>query len=455
MGQAQLKITKAIRKGPMPLSGADIIDVAFGDRLPYHRATTFHLAALHPFFIESGLIDPRTGFKVSGLPYGYCGRERSGGIYYYDEYLLYQTGILHNANVKVFGKIDHRKSSLIKFVIYMGVYFGYNHLVIDPKGEYTALVDLLNLEFPGSAKVLRFGQDTTISINLLDNSMSWKVQRDLLASVIVTTMGGDRSKNSLDVVDKELLWEAVKDAHKDREEPTLPVVVEKLFNPTPEMADGMRQPIQFLKEKGYRLALSLRRLTEGDLVGMFDKPTTPGLFKETPLLVMNCEGVSGEAAVIMILLIGFFTQSQWAKENPGQRFHKVITDEAWDLSTYPEFVALMRRAFKLGATYGVANWIVAHHKTNFDRSGNDSAIKDLITDSDTTICFAQDPKELELSADALGFTAAEQERIPHLPPGHAIHKIGSRTGIEVEHASLTRLRQVVETRHLLQRQNRR
>ena len=144
----------------------EILEFLAGDQLPVQRATSRHLSAVNPLFAESGLIDPRTQSKAIGLPWGYCGRERSGGLYFYDEYRLYQARLLHNPNVKVFGEIDHRKSSGVKCMIYRGAACGYNHLVTDRKGEYTALADAI----PGS-KILRFGEGTNLFINPLDKAM--------------------------------------------------------------------------------------------------------------------------------------------------------------------------------------------------------------------------------------------------------------------------------------------
>jgi hypothetical protein len=368
-------------------------------------------------------------------------------LYFYDEYRLYQARLLHNPNVKVFGEIDHRKSSGVKCMIYRGAACGYNHLVTDRKGEYTALANAI----PGS-KILRFGEDTNLFINPLDKAMPIDTQRDLVASMVLTAMSGDRV--TLSIKENSLLWEAIKDAHNhygqgSRRVATLPTLVEKLFQPTQDMADSMHRPVEYLRELGYDMALGLRRLTDTDLRGMFHQETTTNLFQDTPLLVMNCEGITGDAAVIMITLINFFTQSQWGRENPTYRFHKVIHDESWDLAAYPGFVESVSRAFKLGRTWGVANWIVAHHKSNLDRSGNNEAIKDLIADSDTTISYKQHETELENSAADLEFNETEVARILQLEPGFAIHKVANNPGIEVEQVAWPEERALLETSHLL------
>ena len=135
---------------------------------------------------ESGIIDPRTRAKVRGLPIGYCGRDRSGGIFYFDPVQLYQAGIVQNTNVKVFGKIGNRKSAGAKIEICRGINAGYNHLATDRKGEYTLLVNAKG------GKVLRFGVDTDTFINPLDKVMDHNTQVELIANMTLTALGESR-----------------------------------------------------------------------------------------------------------------------------------------------------------------------------------------------------------------------------------------------------------------------
>jgi hypothetical protein len=426
----------------------DVLEFLAGDRLPIHRATSRHLSAVHPWFAESGLIDRRTNSKALGIPIGYAGRERSGGIFYFDEYLLHQAGLIPDLNVKVFGLINHRKSTGEKIKIYRGAACGYNHLVTDRKShEYTPLANAI----PGS-RILKFGEESSHFINPLDPAMTLETQRDLLAAMAITAMG---DRTNLDIRENSLLWEALKESHShfgvgNQGVATLPVLVEKLKNPTGTMAERMGRDMAFVKDLGYNMFLGLRRLTEGDLRGMFHQETTPGLFKAVPLLVLDCEGVKGEKAVIMITLINFFTLSKNAAGNSDDdRFHFVTHDESWDLATYAGFVDSVRQGFKLGRTKGFGNRVVAHHKSNLDRSGQNKAIEDLISDSSTTILYRQDESEIEKSAEELGLNEAEVDRIKQLPPGRAIYKLRGLPGIEVEQFLWPEERQLVNTSHLV------
>src|SRR5579884_1126688 len=229
----------------MAMAIKDWFEIASGDRLPIFRATSRHLSAIHPFFIEGGLVNKMTGNKIPGLPHGFYGRGRTGGIYFFDEVQMYQAGELGNINVAVVGDINYRKSSMIKFMIYNGVIVGYNHLIIDPKGEYGPLAAQLNLEFPGSAKIIKFGENSETFVNPLDRVMPLQTQRELLISLVATATGTESAK--MDIRQKAVLWEAIKEAHNRRRVPTLPDLVNVLFDPGLDLAERMRRPEQEIK----------------------------------------------------------------------------------------------------------------------------------------------------------------------------------------------------------------
>lgn len=406
---------------------AHTLDWLTGNRLPALRESTQHLSALHPYFGESGLIDPRTGRKAGGLYVGEIGADGQGGAHFFDEFLFHASGLLHNPNVMVLGQIDHRKSALVKTIIYRGAAVGYNHLVTDRKGEYTRLAEAI-----AGSVVLRFGDNTRLFINPLDSSMSHETQADLVAAMTLTALGDGRP--ALSVIERSLISEAVKVAHLEHgDSALLQHALELLFAPTPAMCESLRDTSINLQASARNIALGLRRLTEGDLRGMFHQPTTPGLLQDTPLLVLNCEGLQGERAIVMITLINFFSQSQMVGNSGRLKFHRVIHDEAWDLAKYPGFADSVRRAFKLGRSLGVANWLIMHHLANLERSSERSMIHDLIADTDTVISYRQDSREIQSACHALGLHPSYAETIANLVPGVALHRVGSQQPLLVQH----------------------
>ena len=78
--------------------------------------------------------------------------------------------------------------------------------------------------------------------------------------------------------------------------PTLPIVVEAMLVPTEEAARAVRTDVAGLAADGRQVALELRRLVAGDMRGMFDGPTTPGLDLDASLVVLDLSAVFHSAA---------------------------------------------------------------------------------------------------------------------------------------------------------------
>src|SRR5439155_1390224 len=73
----------------------------------------------------------------------YIGTDLHGGSFVYYPWLLYARGILGVANTLVLGMPDFGKSSLTKSWLYRSRVFGRRCEIVDPKGEYSALIDAL------------------------------------------------------------------------------------------------------------------------------------------------------------------------------------------------------------------------------------------------------------------------------------------------------------------------
>jgi len=457
-----------------------------GDRTPVHRATTYQMGGLHPMFTPSELIDPKTLAKVAGEIWGHYGTPiNPGGLFGFNEFILYQLGLLHNFNKKVFGKIDMGKSSGEKILYRRRIAVGFRILVVDPKGEHAVLANGIPGEKPGDppiargipdAKVLRFGKRSGLIINPLDDSMedgidpidvhpedaSRQDRRKELTTRFeflksLTLVGlGDEERTKLRVHENNYLWHCLVDTlnHKgtgSRGQVTLPALVERLYNPPPEVVRKMWRTDEALRREPFiTVADALSRYTEdGDMAGMFHGETTPGLYEDTRLMVMDCSDIQGEQRAIMATAINHFTSGGRSKANPWTRFHWRLYDEVWDLLSMPGVMESLRRSFKLGRSQGIGNIIIAHHKANLDHSSTSSAVQDFISDSDTTVSYYQDEEELERSAGDLKFDAAKRNIIRHLPARSALFVFGNKLpSIVATQVMDKEERALVETSHL-------
>jgi hypothetical protein len=191
--------------------------------------------------------------------------------------------------------------------------------------------------------------------------------------------------------------------------------------------------------------MGLRRLTDGDLKGGFDRETTAGLLEDTPFLRIKCQDLSPARAAITITLVNYFTSAQYGKQNSWGRFHWIFHDESWALAKYVAYVDSLRQSFKLGRSEGKAVWIVVHHLQNLYRSGHYEAIRDLIGDTDTKVIYRQNAREIEESAKELELHNSLISLIPKLNAGTAIWTVGKQHGIPVRHDVWPELLPLVET----------
>ncbi|MBW3609643.1 MAG: ATP-binding protein [Actinobacteria bacterium] len=88
------------------------------------------MQAAYPAVTEAGL----------GSQGVFIGRDAYGGSFVYDPWVLYGDGTLTNANTIVFGHVGFAKSALTKCMLLRQRVFGRQVEIVDPKGEYLALV---------------------------------------------------------------------------------------------------------------------------------------------------------------------------------------------------------------------------------------------------------------------------------------------------------------------------
>jgi hypothetical protein len=185
------------------------------------------------------------------------------------------------------------------------------------------------------------------------------------------------------------------------------------------------------------VALELRRLVEGDLAGMFDGPTSPGLRLDAPVVVLDLSAVfaSPALAVLMTCATGWL---QAILAEPGGPKRLVVVDEAWavlhDLAT----ARWLQAAFKLARAVGVANVAVVHRLSDLRAAGADGSAQQrlaegLLADAETRVVFGQPAAEADASGQLLRLTGTERDLVSRLPRGVALWKVGERSFL-VEHA---------------------
>jgi hypothetical protein len=317
-------------------------------RVPAHVATTRHLSVAYPLATEAGL--GHQGVLI--------GRDVLGGSFVYDPFVLYQQGVITNPNMVVFGQIGRGKSSFVKSYLWRQAVFGRRAWVVDPKGEYRALARAwgvvpvalrpggavrLNPLDTGAASTGVTGDHRGVGGDGTRESAEGVGRRriELSASLAVACLGRDLVPRERAAIDAALTEATRRSLTANHPAPTLPDVVESLLDPSPEAARQLKTDPTTLMEDGRDVALELRRLVHGDLRGMFDGPTTPGLRLDAPLVVLDLAAVYNSPALgVLMACATAWLQNAVAAEHRHRVI--VVVDEAW---------AILSKK-RIGLTYG-------------------------------------------------------------------------------------------------------
>ena len=404
---------------------------------PGHAATTAHFQAAYPFLAEGGL----------GAPGCYIGRDACGGAFLFDPWTAYEQSIMSGPNMLVVGQLGRGKSALLKTYIARQHVFGREAWVLDPKGEFTPLAEAIG----GSVIALVPGGQ--VRLNAISSRMGREAQLSLLRSVAAAALRRELSPEE----DAGLRVALKVVSAAVPEEPTLPEVVDALLHPVQEMTDELVMEPDAFAEATRQVALALQRLCQGDLRGMFDGRTSPGLDLDARLVVLDLSAVQDSAALGILMtcaaawLQGVVMERKRAAEAGERDGAKVIVavDEAWRITADLGVAEWLQRSFKLSRAHGVQNIIALHRLSDLGASGaagsREARIAEgLIADADTKVVLAQPPDQLEGLRNLLGLTATEAELVPTLRRGEALWMVGRRSFL-VQHRLSTFEQALVDT----------
>jgi len=333
-------------------------------RLPAHQITTRNLGAAYPLVAEPGL--GHRGVLI--------GHDLLGGSFVYDPFELYAQGLISNPNMIVFGQIGRGKSAFVKTYLWRQAVFGRRAWVVDPKGEYGALAAAWGVRpvalRPGGAVRLNPLDPGPAEAPCRPNAQEAdRRQTELLASLAAACLGRPLAPRERVAVDLALAAVGARAGVA-----TLPAVVEALLAPSTEAARLIRTERATLLEDGRDVALELRRLVHGDLRGMFDGPTTPGLDLSGPLVVLDLSALYNSAALgVLMACATAWLQAALARQaaagSVGAAHVLVVVDEAWAILANLGVARWLQASWKLSRAYGVANVAVLHRLSDLHAVG--------------------------------------------------------------------------------------
>jgi hypothetical protein len=417
---------------------------AAGFSLPAHAVTTRNLGAAYPLVAEPGL--GHRGVLI--------GHDLLGGSFVFDPFELYAQGVVSNPNMAVFGQIGRGKSAFVKSYLWRQAVFGRRAWVVDPKGEYGTLaaawgVRPVSLRPGGTVRLNPLDPGPEASRGGAAQAEGDRRRIELLASLAAACLG--RSLQPRERVAVDLALAAVSST---RDVATLPAVVEALLDPTAEAASRIRTDRQRLLEDGRDVALELRRLVHGDLRGMFDGPTSPGLDLDGALVVLDLAALYNSPALgVLMACATAWLQAALARDaasSAGSRGHViVVVDEAWAILANLGVARWLQASWKLSRAYGVANVAVLHRLSDLGAVGAAGTEQvglahGLLADSETRVIYAQPPGEAQAAADLLSLSATEVDLLPQLRRGVALWKVGLRSFL-VQHVVGSAEREFTDT----------
>ena len=329
--------------------------------------------------------------------------------------------------------------------------------MVDPKGEYGALARAWGV------KPLSLRPGGSLRLNPLDapakEDAPERRRAELLCSLASASLGRPLIPSERTAV--ELAVDRVSVVAGERA-PTLPSVVEAMLVPTKEAARAVRTDVAGLSSDGRQVALELRRLVAGDMRGMFDGPTTPGLDLEASLVVLDLSAVFHSAALEVLMTCA----TAWmqaalagghvagilkgpAGSHAGTQGSIVVVDEAWAILANLAVARWFQASWKLSRAWGVANVAVLHRLsdlTSVGAAGSEQVglAEGLLSDSETRVIYAQSTGEVAAAGPLLGLSDTESELIPHLGRGVALWKVGGRSFL-VQHLLGPSERALVDT----------
>lgn len=381
--------------------------------LPGHRSTTAHVQAAYPFVAEGGL----GGRGV------YIGRDVYGGSFCYDPWELYGSQ-LTGPNAVVIGMVGRAKSSLVKTYVWRQAVFGRQAWIVDVKGEYDRLCEAMRVT------PIALAPGGRIRLNPLTPNGGTERQLGLLYSVCESALGRE-----LDPTEKKAAQEALVTVDdRGDDEPTLRGVVDLLLEPTGEMGEAMHLDVVDLREAARPMAYALGQLCDGDLRGMFDGPTTPGLSLDAPLVVLNLSAVLNTRSTALGILMTCATAWLQAMIEADRTARKriVVVDEAWRILSNLGVGEWLQQSFKLSRGFGIQNIVVMHRLSDLRAAGTGDSrevrlAEGLLADAETKVIYAQPPDQVEEARRLLGLTDTEAELLPSLRRGWGLWKVGQRS----------------------------
>ena len=435
------------RAGPVPVDEASAAAlVAAGDdgpsragvRVPRHRATTAHLASVHPFHGGHALAD-------IAAPYVGVNQTDGGSAWCYDPFALYGRDlgdgtILTNSNMLILGEPGNGKSTAVKTMLWRQAgYYGPRRFVAisDPKGEYAPLAAALAMP---TVKLMPGGSDR---LNPLDPGPGDPDTSILARQGLLIGLIGSVLRRDLNPVEESILAIAVQridGARRGRPAATLSDLARLLGDLAAELAEHQHLSLLSVEERNTAvtaLRIALVKLLEHTLRGMFDGPSTlPADWTAGTGIVIDLSSVfdNPDALQLVQLTANAWLSTQLAALEAQGRRGILVEDEVWATTGSERSAKALQARLKLCRLYGIWNVLVTHRLSDLKAQADDgtSASKvaaGLVGDIQTKVVFRQATDQLADAERLLRLNTKTVGLLPELTKGRALWLVAGRKAV--------------------------
>ncbi len=338
---------------------------------------------------------------------------------------------LLNHNISVFGSAGSGKSTFIKLYTARSAVTGVKTVIIDPEGEYDALVNALNgviVRFENGQPAMinpfdleeEIEPDGTRTVHLVEKILEMKA----LISVMAEGTHAKLTPEELSQIETALREEYVSRGIDDRPESlyerhTEPNMIGFKKKEMPTLSSFHKRLESLYPES--KLGIILKPFLKGGTLGIFDGPSRVQL-KDSPVVCFDVSKL--EERFMRPLAMHVVLQWIWekfVKKNPGVRKH-VIVDEAWRFMQYKDSADFLENMSRRGRkrVAGLITATQAFYEFTDSQQG-----KSILTNSATMLLMKQSTTDYEAIKSLLNLPDGQMEILQVLGMGEGLLRIGN------------------------------